>query len=158
MTATRFLSRIEDIRQRRPDAAFRTNFIVGYPGETEADHDELLAFVEAAQLDWCGFFTFSREEGTFAAGLDGQVDSGLVAERLGELRSMQDDITARRREALIGAQVEVLVDEAGVARSHREAPEIDGIIEVPSSLAVGSFATVTITGAMGPDLVAELVA
>ncbi len=151
----RFLSRIEDIRRRRSDAAFRTNFIVGYPGETEADHDELLAFVEAAQLDWCGFFTFSREEGTYAAGLDGQVDSGLVAERLGELRSMQDDITARRREALIGSQVEVLVDEAGVARSHREAPEIDGIIEVPSSLAVGSFATVTITGAMGPDLVAQ---
>jgi ribosomal protein S12 methylthiotransferase len=153
----RFLSRIEDIRLRRPDAAFRTNFIVGYPGETEADHDELLAFVEAAQLDWCGFFTFSREEGTYAAGLDDQVDSGLVAERLGELRSMQDDITARRREALIGSHVEVLVDEAGVGRSHREAPEIDGIIEVPSSLAVGSFATVSITGAMGPDLVAELV-
>ena len=152
----RFLSRIEDIRDRRPDAAFRTNFIVGYPGETEADHDELLAFVEAAQLDWCGFFSFSREEGTYAANLDGQVDALRVAERLAELRGMQDDITARRREALIGSQVEVLVDEAGVGRSHREAPEIDGIIEVPPSLAVGSFATVTITGAMGPDLVAQV--
>ena len=69
----RFLRRIDDIRAREPDAAFRSNFIVGYPGETEADHDELLAFVEAAQLDWCGFFAYSREDGTYAAGLDGVV-------------------------------------------------------------------------------------
>jgi ribosomal protein S12 methylthiotransferase len=150
----RFLRRIDDIRSRRPDAAFRTNFIVGYPGETENDHDQLLSFVERAQLDWCGFFAFSREEGTYAADLDAQVSSELVAERLGELRSMQDDITARKREALIGSTVEVLVDASGVARSHREAPEIDGIIEVPSSLAAGSFATVTISDAMGPDLIA----
>ena len=152
----RFLRRIEDIRTRRPDSAFRTNFIVGYPGETEADHDQLLAFVESAQLDWCGFFAFSREEGTYAADLDGQVDGGLVAERLAELRGLQDDITARRREALIGSTIEVLVDAAGVARSHREAPEIDGIVEVPAQLAIGSFANVTVTGAMGPDLVAEV--
>jgi ribosomal protein S12 methylthiotransferase len=152
----RFLRRIEDIRTRRPDSAFRTNFIVGYPGETEADHDQLLAFVESAQLDWCGFFAFSREEGTYAADLDGQVDGGLVAERLAELRGLQDDITARRREALIGSTIEVLVDAAGVARSHREAPEIDGVVEVPASLPIGSFANVTVTGAMGPDLVAEV--
>ena len=56
-----------------PDAAFRSNFIVGYPGETEADHDQLLAFVEEAQLDWCGFFAYSREDGTYAADLDGEV-------------------------------------------------------------------------------------
>src|SRR3954463_3634550 len=59
----RFLRRIEQIRAREPDAAFRSNFIVGYPGETEDDHDELLQFVEQAQVDWCGFFSFSREEG-----------------------------------------------------------------------------------------------
>ena len=59
-----------------PEAAFRSNFIVGYPGETEADHDALLRFVEAADLDWCGFFSFSREEGTYAAGLDGAVPDG----------------------------------------------------------------------------------
>ena len=70
----RFLRRIDDIRTRRPDAAFRTNFIVGYPGETEGDHDQLLSFVEGAQLDWCGFFAFSREDGTYAADLDGHVD------------------------------------------------------------------------------------
>ena len=72
----RFLRRIADIRARRPDAAFRSNFIVGYPGETEDDHDELLRFVEEAQLDWCGFFAYSREDGTYAAGLDGQVPAG----------------------------------------------------------------------------------
>ena len=79
-----------------------------------------------------------------------------MAERLAELRGMQDDITARRREALIGSTLEVLVDATGVARSHLEAPEIDGIVEVPDSLPVGSFATVAVTGAMGPDLVAEV--
>ena len=67
----RFLRRIDDIRRREPAAVFRSNFIVGYPGETERDHDELLRFVEAAELDWCGFFAFSREDGTYAAGLDG---------------------------------------------------------------------------------------
>ena len=65
--------RIDGIRAQAPDAAFRSNFIVGYPGETEADHDQLLAFVDAAQLDWCGFFAYSREEGTYAADLDGAV-------------------------------------------------------------------------------------
>jgi ribosomal protein S12 methylthiotransferase len=150
----RFLRRIGDIRERRPDAAFRTNFIVGYPGETEEDHDQLLAFVDEAQLDWCGFFAYSKEEGTHAADLDGVVAAPLMAERLGELRERQDAITARRRERLIGEQIEVLVDRPGVGRSHREAPEIDGIVEIPEQLAIGSFASVVVTGAMGPDLMA----
>jgi ribosomal protein S12 methylthiotransferase len=148
----RFLRRIDQIRTREPSAAFRSNFIVGYPGETEAHHDELLRFVAAAQLDWCGFFAFSEEEGTYATKLDGKVDRHLIDERLAELRELQDGITAARRDALVGHRVEVLVDEPGVARSHREAPEIDGVITVPATLAVGSFATLTVTGALGPDL------
>jgi ribosomal protein S12 methylthiotransferase len=151
----RFLQRITDIRDREPDAAFRSNFIVGYPGETEEDHDQLLSFVEQAQLDWCGFFAYSPEEGTYAMNLDGAVDKGLMNERLAELREMQDDITARRRDDLIGKTVRVLVDSAGEARSTREAPEIDGVIEVPADLAVGQFHDVRIVDAMGPDLVAE---
>ncbi|MFP5489696.1 MAG: radical SAM protein, partial [Acidimicrobiia bacterium] len=150
----RFLRRIADIRDREPDAAFRSNFIVGYPGETEADHDQLLRFVEEAQLDWCGFFAYSPEEGTHAYTLDGAVDAGLMHERLAELRELQDDITAARRDDLIGREVRVLVDEPGVGRSVREAPEIDGVVHVGHDEVVGEFTTVQIVDAMGPDLVA----
>jgi ribosomal protein S12 methylthiotransferase len=148
----RFRRRIADIRSRQPEAAFRSSFIVGYPGETEDDHDELLSFVADADLDWAGFFAYSPEEGTYAADLDGHVDGELVAERLAELGDLQDGITARHRDALIGTVVEVLVDAPGVARSHREAPEIDGIITVPDTLPVGELVKVRIDGAAGPDL------
>ncbi|MCU1353498.1 MAG: rimO [Acidimicrobiales bacterium] len=147
-----FLRRIGDIRAREPEAAFRSNFIVGYPGETEDDHDRLLEFVAEAEVDWCGFFAYSREDGTYAADLDGTVPRGLMDERLAELRELQDRITARKRDELIGSRVEVLVDAPGQARSHREAPEIDGIIAVPAHLVAGTFATLTVTGALGPDL------
>jgi len=150
----RFLRRMADIRRREPEAAFRSNFIVGYPGETEADHDQLLAFIDAAQLDWCGFFAFSPEEGTYAVGLDGVVDDRLVADRLAELRERQDAITAARRDELIGADVDVLVDAPGVGRTHREAPEIDGIVQLPDELVVGSFERVRVVDALGPDLIA----
>jgi ribosomal protein S12 methylthiotransferase len=152
---SRFLDRIADIRRREPDAAFRSNFIVGYPGETEADHDQLLDFVESAQLDWCGFFAYSPEEGTYAVDLDGAVPDSLVRERLAELSELQDSITARRRDDLIGREISVLIDESGVGRSHREAPEIDGIVEVPETLAVGEFHTVTVRSALGPDITAD---
>ena len=148
----RFLARIADIRRREPAAAFRSSFIVGYPGETEADHDVLLGFLEESQLDWAGFFAYSAEEGTLAAGLDGAVDPGLVAERLLELGELQDRITASRRAELVGDVVEVLVDGPGVGRTHREAPEIDGVLSLPEDLVPGTFAKVTITGAAGPDL------
>ena len=151
----RFLRRIEDIREREPDSAFRSNFIVGYPGETEADHDLLLRFVESAQLDWCGFFSYSAEEGTHAYTLDGAVDRSLMHERLAELRELQDEITATRRDEMIGRTVSVLVDERGIARSVREAPEIDGVIHVAGDLVVGEFAEVEIVDALGPDLVAR---
>ncbi len=150
----RFLERIDAIRAQAPDAAFRSSFIVGYPGETEADHDQLLAFLTAAQLDWCGFFPFSEEPGTLAATQDGAVDAGLVRERLAELSELQDAITAAKRDELVGTRVEALVEAPGVARSHREAPEIDGVIEVDPTLPVGSFHTVEIVGAAGPDLTA----
>ncbi|MHB8466498.1 MAG: 30S ribosomal protein S12 methylthiotransferase RimO [Acidimicrobiales bacterium] len=149
---TRFRRRIEAIRERMPDAAFRSNFIVGYPGETEADHDELLSFVADVGLDWCGFFRFCEEEGTYAAGLADRVPDELMNDRLAELSSLQEGITTARRAALVGTRTTVLVDAPGVGRSHREAPEIDGIIVVPSSHPVGSFVDVQITGAAGPDL------
>ncbi len=151
----RFLRRIADIRAREPEAAFRSNFIVGYPGETENDHDALLDFVEQAQLDWCGFFAYSPEAGTYAMELDGEVDTGLRDERLAELRELQDDITAAKRDLLVGSEVRVLVDEPGIGRSHREAPEIDGVIVVPGTLAVGEFHDLTVTATMGPDVEAS---
>jgi len=150
----RFLERIADIRRRDPNAAFRSNFIVGYPGETEDDHDRLRAFIEEAQLDWCGFFTYSKEDGTYAAELPGEVPASLMEERIAELREMQDAITAAKRDELIGETLSVLVDEPGVARSHREAPSIDGVIAVPRSLQVGMITDVEIADAFGPDLVA----
>ena len=112
----RFLERIAGHpRPASADAAFRSSFIVGYPGETEEDHDQLLGFLEAAPLDWAGFFAFSREEGTYAAGLaDVRSTPALVAERLAECGELQDAITARRRRALVGTTTRVLVDRPGV--------------------------------------------
>jgi len=151
----KFLARIADVRRHEPQAAFRSNFIVGYPGETEHDHEQLLEFIEEAQLDWCAFFEFSPEEGTYAQTLDGQVPKELMADRLAELRSAQETISENRCLKLIGQQIEVLVDTHGVARSYREAPEIDGIISVPDDLAVGEFAQVEVVGAVGLDLEAK---
>jgi ribosomal protein S12 methylthiotransferase len=148
----RFLERIERIREQWPDAAFRSSFIVGYPGETEEDHDQLLRFLGDADLDWAGFFSFSPEAGTYAADLDGHVPADVMTERLAECSEIQDGITARRRAGLIGTTVSVLVDAPGVGRSHREAPEIDGIITLPPEVPVGAMLDMVVTGAEGPDL------
>ncbi len=148
----RFMERIGRIRERFPDAALRSSFIVGYPGETEEDHEALLEFLEDAQLDWAGFFAYSKEDGTYAAKLSDQVEEHVVAERLGECQELQDRITARRRLELVGEKMRVLVDSPGIARSHREAPEIDGIINVPADRASGTWADVHVTGAVGTDL------
>jgi ribosomal protein S12 methylthiotransferase len=149
-----FARRIAAIRRREPDAAFRSNFIVGYPGETEADHDALLAFIDEVRLDWCGFFAYSEEEGTYGATLEPKVPVGLVNERLNELRQAQDAITAAKRDELIGRRLAVLVDSPGVGRSPREAPEIDGIVHLPASVPIGRIVEVDVTNAIGPDLVA----
>ena len=152
----RFLDRIGAIRDRFPDAALRSSFIVGYPGETEADHDLLLSFLADARLDWVGLFAYSAEEGTHAAGLDGAVPPGLMAERLAEAQALVDGQTAVLRQQRVGEVLEVLVDAPGVARSSREAPEIDGIVHVPDSLRVGDFAKVEVVGVEGPDLFARV--
>ncbi len=152
---SRFLERIETIRGAAPDAALRSSFILGYPGETEDDHDQLLAFLAEARLDWAGFFTFSEEPGTYAESLADAVPAELALERLRECAELQDAITAERRAELVGERIEVLVDEPGAARSHREAPDIDGIVHVAESLRIGEFHKVVVTGAAGPDLWAE---
>ena len=148
----RFNDQISAIRERKPDAVFRSNFIVGYPGETEEDHEALLNFLETSQIDWCGFFPYSPEEGTYAETLEGLVEQSIVVERLSELTEIQDQITAKHRDKLIGQKIEVLVDEVGIGRSWREAPEIDGVVNISEDLPVGELASVTVSGATGPDL------
>ncbi|MEA2673295.1 MAG: ribosomal protein methylthiotransferase, partial [Chloroflexota bacterium] len=106
----RFSQIIAGIRAEEPDVAFRSSFIVGFPGETERDHEALLAFLDDASLDWAGFFAFSNEDGTPAATMDGVVDEQLVRERLGECADVQEPITNAARHALVGERVEVLVD------------------------------------------------
>jgi ribosomal protein S12 methylthiotransferase len=151
----KYAASIARIRELEPESTMRSNFIVGYPGETEDDHELLLQFVEEMQLDWCGFFAYSDEEGTFAHGLDAHIPAGLIKQRLTELTALQDSITASRRDRFVDTNLEVLVDETGVGRSVHEAPEIDGIIHIDSALAVGEMHEVTIVEAMGPDLVAD---
>jgi ribosomal protein S12 methylthiotransferase len=151
----RFLERIEAIRRSEPRATFRSSFILGYPGETEEDHDALLAFLDAAQLDWAGFFAFSKEAGTYAAALDRQVPAPLALERLRECAEVQDAISASRRDALVGEVREVLVDAPGRGRTVHEAPEIDGVVRLPATLEVGALADVVLTASLGTDLVGE---
>jgi ribosomal protein S12 methylthiotransferase len=158
----RFLALIDDIRAREPDAVFRSSFIVGFPGETERDHDELLAFLGAAELDWAGFFPFSREDSTPAARMDGRVPDEVVRERLNECAEVQDPITRASRDALVGTDVDVLVDGADddtgepIGRTHREAPEIDGVVRIGDTFArPGARVRARVTSACGPDLVAE---
>jgi ribosomal protein S12 methylthiotransferase len=148
----RFLRRIEEIRAAEPTATFRSSFILGYPGETELDHDLLLDFLEAAQLDWAGLFPFSPEEGTHAVGLPDQVPAELALERLRECSELQDGITAAKRDELVGTVRRVLVDAPGRGRTVHEAPEIDGIVHLPLELGVGRLVDACITGAVGPDL------
>jgi ribosomal protein S12 methylthiotransferase len=153
----RFLERIAAIRRADADAAFRSSFILGYPGETEDDQRELIDFIEEAQLDWAGFFTFSAEEGTPAIEMDRQVPRELALERLREVSEIQDAITARRRDALVGTRQRLLIDAPGVARSVRECPEIDGIVMVEPSHEVGTFDECEIVASHGTDLEAVLV-
>ena len=154
--AERFRDLISEIRRNSPSAVFRSNFIVGYPGETEEDQDQLIDFIKEMQLDWCGFFSFSDEQGTYASGLEGKIDRSLIIERLQELSCLQDEITSSKRDALIGERISVLVDSRGVGRTYREAPEIDGVVSVPDSCQVGEFTDLIVKGSLGPDLEADL--
>jgi len=160
----RFLTAIDAIRAQEPNAAFRSSFIVGFPGEEEAEHEELLSFLDAAQLDWAGFFAFSPEDGTAAASLPDAPDARLVAERLRECEAVQEPITRTARDALVGAEIDVLVDavtdEGLVGRTHREAPEIDGVVHLEAAgeafARPGAIVRAHVTEAIGPDLVAKV--
>jgi ribosomal protein S12 methylthiotransferase len=157
---------VERVRERVPGVAFRTSFIVGFPGETEAEFDELLAFVKAAEFDNVGVFTYSDEEDTAAFALPGRVPAGVKERRRKRLLAAQRAISARRHRARVGERVEVLVEGTHPdtdlllrGRLATQAPEIDGSVIVNDGRAApGSFVTCEITEAHPYDLVARVVA
>src|SRR5512132_2264350 len=162
-SAERFLELVGRIRALDPDAAFRSNFILGFPGETSADVRELEAFLEAARLDWVAFFAWSPEDGTAALELDGRVPAATARARVERAQELQDSVLAEAQEAWVGRRLEVLVErvEAGGAaegRSYREAPDSDGVVRVegaPRTLTVGEYLPVVVTAAQGPELLAR---
>jgi ribosomal protein S12 methylthiotransferase len=163
-----FLDLLERARSTDPTAGVRTNVIVGFPGETEADVAELTAFLEAARLDVVGVFGYSDEDGTEAEGLDGHLPEQVVAERVERVTSLVEELTARRAEERIGEAVEVLVEfvdlsgdgEGVVGRTAYQGPDVDGTTTfalspsdpVPS---VGDLVAATVVASEGVDLVAS---
>lgn len=156
------LRRIERWRRERPELTLRSTFIVGFPGETEAEFQELLDWIDAAELDRVGCFRYSPVEGAAANALGELVDPQVQEERYARFMERAAAISARRLQARVGEHCRVLVDaidgDLALARSPREAPEIDGIVRVSGGgrLQVGAFADVEITGADTYDLEARL--
>ncbi|MGH9195409.1 MAG: MiaB/RimO family radical SAM methylthiotransferase, partial [Acidimicrobiia bacterium] len=151
----RYLELIDHIRIADPAAALRSSFIVGFPGETDDNVEDLAKFLDEARLDWGGFFPYSAEDGTSAATMSKRPDRDSVSERLRYLQAIQEEITASANSQMVGRTVEVLIDQVEdnvpVGRSYREAPEIDGVITVDRGKP-GDWVTVEITAAYGPDL------
>ncbi len=162
-----FLDLLGRVRDRAPLAGIRSNVIVGFPGETEADVEELEAFLEAARLDVVGVFGYSDEDGTEAEGYDAKLPEDVVAERLTRLTSLVEELNAQRAEERIGEAVEVLVEEVDEdthevsGRAAHQGPDVDGvtILETPATApapAVGELVRATVIGTAGIDLVARV--
>src|SRR6202020_1431989 len=159
----RFCALLEQIRQASPEAGVRSNFIVGFPGETEEDVAELHRFLTDARLDAIGIFGYSDEDGTEAASLPGQLPADEVARRVEELADLADALMAQRAAERLGETIDVLIEEpAGEGRyggrAAHQAPEVGGATEVLSSgpLAVGDMVRAVVTGSEGADLAAEV--
>jgi len=162
----RFGAIIDHIRSLAPDAVFRSNFILGFPGETDEDVATLTRFLNDYNLDWVGLFAFSPEDGTPAHDLDQQVPAHLAEQRVREVTQLQEQIADECSRAFVGRDLEVIVQEhvdgATLARSYREAPDTDGDIVLrtddgrDADLPVGRLVTATIVASEGVDLVAEV--
>jgi ribosomal protein S12 methylthiotransferase RimO len=158
----RFLELLAAIRSLAPEAGVRSNFIVGFPGETRADVDELVRFLEAARLDAVGVFDYSDEEGTEAAGLPGKVSAATIRRRYEKITTLVEELCAQRAEERIGSSVEVLVESVGATvegRAAHQAPEVDGTTTLVAggevridTLRVGDLVRATVTGSEGVDL------
>ncbi len=145
---------IARIRAGIPGIAVRTTFIVGFPGETEADVDELCEFIREAKFERLGVFRYSAEDGTRAAKMDEQLTVKVKEARWHKTMALQQEIAAEVSKSYVGKTIRVLVEEPGVARGEADAPDIDGRVYVPRSLPVGEFADVTITDFRDYDLLA----
>jgi ribosomal protein S12 methylthiotransferase len=145
---------IRRIRAGIPGIAVRTTFIVGFPGETEADVDELCAFIRETKFERLGVFRYSQEEGTRGAKMDGQIPAKVKEARWHRLMALQREIAAGVSRGYVGRTLKVLVEEPGVARGEADAPDIDGRVYVPRELPVGEFIEVAITGYQDYDLLA----
>jgi ribosomal protein S12 methylthiotransferase len=156
------LDRIRAWRAACPELTIRSTFIVGFPGETEAEFEELLAFLEEAELDRVGCFTYSDVDGAAANALPNPVDEALKLERQARFMATQEKISTRRLAGKVGRDMRVLVDAVtdgmAIARSSADAPEIDGVVHIakPGRLKVGDWADVTITASDAHDLHARL--
>ncbi|KNE79979.1 MULTISPECIES: 30S ribosomal protein S12 methylthiotransferase RimO [Streptomyces] len=158
----RFLELLAAIRSRAPQAGARSNFIVGFPGETEADLAELERFLTEARLDAIGVFGYSDEEGTEAVTYPGKLDEDTIGERLAHISRLAEELTAQRAEERLGETVHVLVEsvdgeEGAVGRAAHQAPETDGQILLTDSrgLAPGRMVEAKVVATEGVDLVAE---
>jgi ribosomal protein S12 methylthiotransferase len=163
-SAERFLELVGRIRALDPDAAFRSNFILGFPGERADDVRQVEGFLEAARLDWVAFFAWSPEDGTAALDLDGRVPPATARARVERVQELQDRLLAEAQAGWVGRRLEVLVerveaDGTAEGRSFREAPESDGVVRIeqaPRPVTVGEYLTVEVTAAQGPELLARL--
>ena len=156
----RFCALIDQIRALAPAAGIRSNFIVGFPGETPDDVEALRQFLIDARLDAIGVFGYSAEDGTEAAGLPGQLPEDEVADRVGDLADLADELMAQRAADRVGEDLDVLIDEdlgggRYLGRGPHQAPEVDGTVEVTAAgAAPGDLLRVRVTGSDGVDLTA----
>jgi ribosomal protein S12 methylthiotransferase len=156
----RFWGLLDQIRQISPSAGVRSNFIVGFPGETAADLAELELFLGRARLDAIGIFGYSDEDGTEAASRSGKLDDAEIARRVEEFADLADELMAQRAADRVGETLDVLIDEVdGTGRAAHQAPEVDGVTTVRSAvpLAPGDMVRAVVTGSDGVDLIADAI-
>ena len=154
---------VKMLRTKIPDIALRTTLITGFPGETEEEFEELKDFVRQMKFDRLGVFTYSREEDTPAAGMEGQIDEDVKEARKNEMMELQQEIAFQKCESQVGRTMEVMIEgqlpEEGVyiARTYMDAPDVDGYVFLESgwNLMSGDFVTVNIVGAKEYDLIGE---
>ncbi|MFO7741676.1 MAG: 30S ribosomal protein S12 methylthiotransferase RimO [Anaerolineae bacterium] len=150
---------IDQLREVMPEIAIRTTFLVGYPGETEEEFRTLLQFVDEMQFDRVGVFTYSHEEGTWAAELEDDIPPEVKTERRDRLLAAQQPISHAKNQALVGEVLDVLIegqDEGlSVGRSYRDAPEVDGLVLIEEELPVGEIVPIRVTAALEYDLLGQ---